>query len=43
VGTLLAALLNWGSAETQRAVNQYTDKISRLMEKIGLATHAVLA
>ena len=41
-GSLLGGLFNWSSS-TQRAVNQYIDKISRLMEKIGLATHAVLA
>jgi glycerol-3-phosphate dehydrogenase len=43
VGSLLAGLLNWTSTERQRAVNDYIDKISRLMEKIGLVTHAVMA
>jgi glycerol-3-phosphate dehydrogenase len=41
VGSLLAGLLSWTSTERQRAVNEYIDKISRLMEKIGLATAVV--
>ncbi len=42
VGSLLATLLNWTSSEKQRAVDKYTEKISRMMEKIGLVTNAVM-
>lgn len=43
VGSLLAGMLNWTSTERQRAVNEYIEKVSRLMEKIGLVTNAVMA